>query len=109
ELDAAVARLREDFDERNGGFRGAPKFPQASVIEFLLLRRDRERAPFTLGAMAAGGIHDHVGGGFARYSVDARWTVPHFEKMLYDNALLLRAYTQLWRRTDDPFVRRIAD
>ncbi|HEV2979989.1 MAG TPA: thioredoxin domain-containing protein [Solirubrobacteraceae bacterium] len=101
ELDAAVARLRDTFDERDGGFGGAPKFPQASVIEFLLLRGDAEMAPLTLRAMAAGGIHDHVGGGFARYSVDAHWTVPHFEKMLYDNALLARAYLHGWRATGD--------
>jgi uncharacterized protein YyaL (SSP411 family) len=101
ELDAAVRRLRESFDQRNGGFGAAPKFPQASVIEFLLLRGDREMAPLTLRAMAAGGIHDHVGGGFARYSVDATWTVPHFEKMLYDNALLARAYLHGWRATGD--------
>jgi uncharacterized protein YyaL (SSP411 family) len=101
ELDGAVAALRETFDKDNGGFGGAPKFPQASVIEFLLLRGDRDMAPLTLRAMAAGGIHDHVGGGFARYSVDAHWTVPHFEKMLYDNALLARAYLHGWRATGD--------
>jgi uncharacterized protein YyaL (SSP411 family) len=91
-LDAAVARLSESFDARNGGFGDAPKFPQASVIEFLLLRGEREMALATLRAMAGGGIHDQIGGGFSRYSVDEAWTVPHFEKMLYDNALLARAY-----------------
>ncbi len=91
-LDAAVARLREAYDARNGGFGGAPKFPPASAVEFLLLRGEPEMALGTLDAMAAGGIHDQVGGGFARYSVDDTWTVPHFEKMLYDNALLARAY-----------------
>ena len=91
-LELAVARLAESYDARNGGFGGAPKFPQASTIEFLLLRGEREMALETLRAMAGGGIHDQIGGGFARYSVDAGWTVPHFEKMLYDNALLARAY-----------------
>jgi uncharacterized protein len=101
-LDEAVARLREDFDARHGGFGGAPKFPQASVIEFLLLRDEREMALQTLQAMAGGGIHDQIGGGFARYSVDAAWTVPHFEKMLYDNALLARAYLHGWQASQDP-------
>jgi uncharacterized protein len=91
-LDAAVARLRESFDTQEGGFGGAPKFPQASVLEFLLLRGEREMTLATLRAMAGGGIHDQLGGGFSRYSVDRSWTVPHFEKMLYDNALLARAY-----------------
>ncbi len=92
ELDTAVARLRESFDARDGGFGGAPKFPHASAIEFLLLRGEREMTGASLRAMAGGGIHDQLGGGFARYSVDRAWTVPHFEKMLYDNALLARAY-----------------
>ncbi len=92
ELDAAVERLREMFDARDGGFGGAPKFPHASAIEFLLLRGEREMTGATLRAMAGGGIHDQIGGGFARYSVDRAWTVPHFEKMLYDNALLARCY-----------------
>jgi uncharacterized protein len=92
ELDAAVARLRESFDARDGGFGGAPKFPHASAIEFLLLRGEREMTGSSLRAMAGGGIHDQLGGGFARYSVDRSWTVPHFEKMLYDNALLARTY-----------------
>jgi uncharacterized protein len=102
-LDAAVAEMEEIYDARNGGFGGAPKFPQASAVEFLLLRGEREMALGTLRAMAAGGIHDQIGGGFARYSVDAAWTVPHFEKMLYDNALLARAYLhgfQSSRETD---------
>jgi uncharacterized protein YyaL (SSP411 family) len=116
-LDAAVARLEESFDARNGGFGGAPKFPHASVIEFLLAGRgsispaeapgrseDRasQMALHTLRAMAAGGIHDQIGGGFARYSVDATWTVPHFEKMLYDNALLARAYLHGWQVSGEP-------
>jgi uncharacterized protein YyaL (SSP411 family) len=94
-LDAAVQRLGKSFDAVNGGFGGAPKFPQASVIEFLLCRAEHDRAPmalYTLRSMASGGIHDQVGGGFHRYAVDATWTVPHFEKMLYDNALLAQAY-----------------
>src|SRR4051795_6876008 len=85
-LDAAVARLREQFDPEWGGFGGAPKFPPSSTIEFLLLRGEHDMALGTLRAMASGGIHDQVGGGFARYAVDRTWTGPHFEKMLYDNA-----------------------
>jgi uncharacterized protein len=96
-LDSAVARLRESFDRQDGGFGRAPKFPHASVIEFLLLRGEREMTRATLRAMAGGGIHDQVGGGFSRYSVDRAWTVPHFEKMLYDNALLARAYLHGWQ------------
>jgi uncharacterized protein len=91
-LDTAVENLRGSFDTRHGGFGGAPKFPPASVLEFLLASEERDMARFTLRAMASGGIHDQVGGGFHRYAVDATWTVPHFEKMLYDNALLARAY-----------------
>jgi uncharacterized protein YyaL (SSP411 family) len=101
ELTAAVDTLRGSFDERYGGFGAAPKFPQASVIEFLLLRDERTMTLRTLHAMASGGIHDHVGGGFARYSVDASWTVPHFEKMLYDNALLARAYLHGWQASGE--------
>ncbi len=101
-LGAAVAKLGEEFDARNGGFGGAPKFPHASVLEFLLLRGEQTMALSTLRAMASGGIHDQVGGGFARYSVDATWTVPHFEKMLYDNALLARAYLHGWQASGDP-------
>jgi uncharacterized protein len=96
-LDSTVARLRESFDVQAGGFGRAPKFPHASVIEFLLLRGEREMTRATLRAMAGGGIHDQVGGGFSRYSVDRAWTVPHFEKMLYDNALLARAYLHGWQ------------
>ncbi len=91
-LDTAVAVLRGSFDAVNGGFGGAPKFPQTPVLEFLLRHGEREMSLATLRAMARGGIHDQLGGGFHRYSVDASWTVPHFEKMLYDNALLARAY-----------------
>ncbi len=96
-LDAAVQTLRESYDAEQGGFGGAPKFPQASVLEFLLLRGEREMTRTTLHAMAGGGIHDQIGGGFSRYSVDRSWTVPHFEKMLYDNALLARVYLHGFR------------
>ncbi len=100
-LDAAVARLGESFDAVNGGFGSpptyAPKFPQAPVLEFLLRQGEREMSLATLRAMARGGICDQLGGGFHRYSVDASWTVPHFEKMLYDNALLARAYLHAHR------------
>ncbi|HEY4429010.1 MAG TPA: thioredoxin domain-containing protein [Solirubrobacteraceae bacterium] len=108
ELSAAVARLAETFDARNGGFGGAPKFPQASVIEFLLLRGEATMALGTLRAMAGGGIHDILGGGFARYSVDEAWVVPHFEKMLYDNALLARAYLHGWQASEDGRLLEVA-
>ncbi len=94
-LDTAVAVLRGSFDARHGGFgggAGGPRFPQTPVIEFLLRHGEREMSLATLRAMARGGINDQLSGGFHRYSVDASWTVPHFEKMLYDNALLARAY-----------------
>jgi uncharacterized protein len=107
DLDAAVARLRESFDARDGGFGGAPKFPQASVIEFLLLRGERAMTLASLRAMAGGGIHDQIGGGFSRYSVDEAWTVPHFEKMLYDNALLARAYLHGWQAFEEPDLREV--
>jgi uncharacterized protein len=107
-LDQAVATLAEIFDARHGGFGRAPKFPQAPVLELLLLRDDgRTMALTTLHAMAGGGIHDQLGGGFARYSVDATWTVPHFEKMLYDNALLARAYLHGWRASGDERLRDV--
>jgi uncharacterized protein len=109
-LAAAVAGLAESFDARYGGFAGGargPRFPQAPVLEFLLLREDATMALTTLHAMASGGIHDQLGGGFARYSVDPTWTVPHFEKMLYDNALLARAYLHGWQRTQDPRLRDV--
>jgi uncharacterized protein YyaL (SSP411 family) len=99
-LDTAVATLRRSFDAAHGGFGGAPKFPQTPVVEFLLRHGEQEMSLATLRAMARGGIHDQLGGGFHRYSVDASWTVPHFEKMLYDNALLARAYLHAHRLVD---------
>jgi uncharacterized protein YyaL (SSP411 family) len=106
-LDDAVTSLTEVYDSANGGFGGAPKFPPASTVELLLARGERQMALGTLRAMAAGGIYDHVGGGFSRYAVDATWTVPHFEKMLHDNALLARAYLHGWQRTGEDRFRRV--
>ncbi|HEY2283219.1 MAG TPA: thioredoxin domain-containing protein [Solirubrobacteraceae bacterium] len=106
-LARALTGLSAAFDARNGGFGGAPKFPQASAIEFLLRRGERDMSLETLEAMAAGGIYDQLGGGFARYSVDATWTVPHFEKMLYDNALLARAYLHGWQASGDPRLQEV--
>jgi uncharacterized protein YyaL (SSP411 family) len=106
-LDDAVGGLREQYDPVHGGFGGAPKFPPASAIEFLLRRGETEISSHTLRAMASGGMYDQVGGGFARYSVDVRWLVPHFEKMLYDNALLARAYLHGWQVTGDVGFRRV--
>ncbi|MBI5157101.1 MAG: thioredoxin domain-containing protein [Acidimicrobiia bacterium] len=107
-LAAAYAGIRADFDPDHGGFGGAPKFPQAPTLEFLLRIAGEPWAPeaapmlaTSLRSMAAGGIHDHIGGGFARYSVDSRWAVPHFEKMLVDNAQLLRLYAHASRVTAD--------
>src|SRR5690242_20728840 len=106
-LDDAVGVLARSFDHDHGGWGGAPKFPASSVIEFLLARGERAMPLQTLRRMAAGGIYDQIGGGFARYSVDAAWIVPHFEKMLYDNALLARAYLHAWQVTDEPLFRRV--
>jgi uncharacterized protein len=118
--DTAVGGLAREFDASRGGFGGAPKFPPSMVLEFLL--RYSERVPAAAGseqalamaadtaaAMARGGLYDQLAGGFARYSVDADWVVPHFEKMLYDNALLARVYAHLWRRTGTGLARRIAE
>ncbi|MGY4721469.1 thioredoxin domain-containing protein [Naumannella huperziae] len=99
----ALARLREDFDPLHGGFGGAPKFPPTMVLDALLADgtpESLEQVAATLDAMIAGGVHDHLGGGFARYSVDAGWVVPHFEKMLYDNALLLGTLARASTRVD---------
>jgi uncharacterized protein len=96
-LDRAVSGLQGNFDRSNGGFGGAPKFPPASTLEFLLDRGQTEPVQVTLDKMMHGGIYDQLGGGFARYSVDPNWLVPHFEKMLYDNALLARVYLHGWQ------------
>jgi uncharacterized protein YyaL (SSP411 family) len=108
-LEQAVEHLGGSYDAVNGGFGGAPKFPQASVIELLLARGHHEPALATLRAMARGGIFDQVGGGFARYAVDATWTVPHFEKMLYDNALLARAYLHGFQVSGEPRLREVCE
>jgi uncharacterized protein YyaL (SSP411 family) len=107
DLRAALVSLWNGYDRANGGFGRAPKFPPASVIELLLARGEHEMSLGTLEAMARGGIYDQVGGGFARYSVDATWTVPHFEKMLYDNALLARAYLHGWQVSGQERFRRV--
>ena len=115
QLDAAVARIGASFDHVHGGFGGAPKFPAPMVLEFLLRawRRSGDEATLTmvtrtLDAMADGGIHDQLGGGFARYSTDAQWLVPHFEKMLYDNVLLAYAYLEAFRATGLDRYARVA-
>jgi len=96
-LEEATERLLAAADNARGGFGGAPKFPPASALELLMARGERRVVERTLDTMMAGGIYDQLGGGFARYSVDAAWLVPHFEKMLYDNALLARAYLHGWQ------------
>ncbi len=116
DLGAAVRALWETYDSRLGGWGHAPKFPQPMTIEFLLryhLLKDGEALPLematsTLRAMARGGLYDQLGGGFHRYSVDERWLVPHFEKMLYDNAQLARVYLHAWQLTGDADFRRVA-
>src|SRR3954470_8096115 len=108
-LGEAVTALSRVFDAEYGGWGGAPKFPATSVIEFLLARGERSMPLQTLRRMASGGIYDQIGGGFARYSGDERWVVPHFEKMLYDNALLARAYLHAWQITDDALFRRVCE
>ncbi len=115
-LDEAWRGIGSSFDRAHGGFGGAPKFPQPMNLEFLLRAYARTGDPtalemvrFTLVQMARGGIYDQIGGGFHRYSVDAIWLVPHFEKMLYDNAQLSRVYLHAWQVTGDPFFRRIAE
>ena len=112
----AYTAIRASFDAQNGGFGSAPKFPQPMLLEFLLRQCCRTGAPLcilmvehTLGRMAKGGIYDQIGGGFHRYSVDERWLVPHFEKMLYDNALLSRIYLHAYQATDKQIYRRIVE
>ncbi|WP_328300500.1 thioredoxin domain-containing protein [Streptomyces sp. NBC_00435] len=115
ELAQALLGLVREYDATRGGFGGAPKFPPSMVVEFLLRHHARtgaegalQMAAETCEAMARGGIYDQLGGGFARYSVDREWVVPHFEKMLYDNALLCRVYAHLWRATGSDLARRVA-
>jgi len=114
-LERADRAFAESFDETWGGFGGAPKFPRSVALEFLMRRHARTAdektmwsVRFTLVKMSEGGMYDQLGGGFARYSTDEEWLVPHFEKMLYDNALLTRAYVQAWQITKDPHFERIA-
>jgi uncharacterized protein YyaL (SSP411 family) len=109
-LSSAAREALASYDAENGGFGTAPKFPQAPLLEFLLRRPEaREAVERTLHRMALGGIYDQLGGGFSRYAVDATWTVPHFEKMLYDNAQLARVYTHAWQAYGDPLYERIAN
>ncbi|MGH2991297.1 MAG: thioredoxin domain-containing protein [Solirubrobacterales bacterium] len=108
-LAQAVERLSKSADMRNGGFGKAPKFPPASALELLLDRGATAPVELTLDAMAHGGIYDQVGGGFARYSVDDVWLVPHFEKMLYDNALLARTYLHGWQVLGHERYRRVCE
>ncbi|HEY53861.1 MAG TPA: thioredoxin domain-containing protein, partial [Caldilineae bacterium] len=115
-LDAAFAQLYQHYDDGEGGFGGAPKFPQAMTLEFLLRQYERTgnagalaMATHTLRKMANGGMYDQLGGGFHRYSTDAIWLVPHFEKMLYDNALLARVYLYAWQISGDAFFRGIVE
>ncbi|MFC7884399.1 thioredoxin domain-containing protein [Streptomyces sp. NPDC057376] len=115
ELGQALLGLTREYDPQRGGFGGAPKFPPSMVVEFLLRHHARtgaegalQMAADTCERMARGGIYDQLGGGFARYSVDRDWVVPHFEKMLYDNALLCRVYAHLWRATGSDLARRVA-
>ena len=114
-LDSAMGYYAENFDAREGGMRRAPKFPSSMNVRFLLRQWKRtgdeqalQMARLTLEKMALGGIYDQVGGGFHRYSVDARWLVPHFEKMLYDNALLVTAYVEGWQATGSAFFKFVA-
>jgi uncharacterized protein len=115
-LDRAYRALSDRHDEQNGGFEGAPKFPQTMSLDFLLRYWARSGVENALAMvtrsfahMSKGGIYDQVGGGFARYTVDANWLVPHFEKMLYDNALLVRLGAHLWQATHDPAVKRVVE
>jgi uncharacterized protein len=109
ELEEAVRRLLGVADRRNGGFGSAPKFPPASSLELLLAQGETQHVELTLDKMLAGGINDQIGGGFARYAVDAIWLVPHFEKMLYDNALLARVYLHGWQELGHERYRRVCE
>src|SRR5215472_12828500 len=109
-LERAYRSIESRYDQRNGGFEGAPKFPMAMVLDFALRYAHRHHQPPTIALesfrhMARGGIYDQLGGGFHRYTVDAIWLVPHFEKMLYDNALLARLGVHLWQATGDAEIR----
>ncbi|HEX7190017.1 MAG TPA: thioredoxin domain-containing protein [Thermoanaerobaculia bacterium] len=115
-LDRAASHIAQGYDRVNGGFGGAPKFPPSMTLDFLMQvswrladSSLRDVVIHTLTKMAQGGMYDQVGGGFHRYSTDAEWLVPQFEKMLYDNALLARLYTRAWQWTHDPFFARIAN
>src|SRR5207302_9023173 len=108
-LGEAVRALARLFDPTWGGFGSAPKFPPASALELLLRRGELEMVTRTLDGMAAGGMYDLVGGGFHRYSVDAQWLVPHFEKMLYDNALLAAVYLHAWVVTGEARYREVVE
>src|SRR5207249_2804865 len=108
-LGEAERVLRTQYDPQWGGFGRAPKFPPASTIEFLLRRGVFDLALGTLDGMRAGGMYDLVGGGFHRYSVDAQWLVPHFEKMLCDNALLVPPYLHAWLLTGEERYRVVAE
>ncbi len=115
DLERAVGLLKVDFDPVDAGFGRAPKFPPSMVLDFLLRHHRRtgsedalRMVAETCERMARGGMYDQLAGGFARYSVDGQWVVPHFEKMLYDNALLLDVYTQWWALTEEPLARRVA-
>ncbi|WCJ58946.1 thioredoxin domain-containing protein [Fontisphaera persica] len=114
-LATAAEELKADYDAAHGGFGGAPKFPQPAIPQYLLEygmaygdRQARDMVLHTCAAMARGGIHDQLGGGFARYAVDAEWTVPHFEKMLYDNAQLLDLYVDAWRASGEASLAEVA-
>jgi uncharacterized protein YyaL (SSP411 family) len=113
-IDAAVAEMMASFDQTHGGFGGAPKFPHPAELRFCLRFGDRDarlrdHALLTLEKMALGGLYDQLGGGFCRYSVDAYWMIPHFEKMLYDNGPLLALYADAWTITGDPLFRRVTE
>ncbi len=115
-LNASFQRITANYDRKHGGFGSAPKFPPAMTLEFFMHMHHRNRSPEavemienTCRKMAEGGMYDQLGGGFHRYSVDAKWLVPHFEKMLYDNALLSRVYLHLYQLTKDEFARQIAE